>query len=375
MAWQQEILEVFSVILKFCEIRLTTGCAMHVHVSPVLGDDFTNDQLKQIIKQVIYYDSPLTTIMPPERKENTWAMSNVKRTAAWKAAYDQVPQRTWAPLFDSLDKHKMKQMLLHGWCQERYVSWNFSNVLSGCGTIEFRRPPGVKTAAAANHWVAVTLGYVAHAMVLQNWSMVKLTKTYPSTDNLRNAIAAGVKLLPQISQGALGSMSDINQPATLFSPQELAKINKKKQDKSKKMSVFTEKVCLVIDQELELRVPGLITCRSRSSDRDLILRLGIRNNGYTMRSPGSQGGLWPGCFVAHRVIHSPSSTLWAKIQFPKTAVEKVGRNASIERLAPGRPPGAPMAPPQPRRRPFVLPISILMRTALPALPTGLSSFV
>jgi Putative amidoligase enzyme len=258
MAWQQEISEVFSILQACCEIRLTSGCATHVHVSPMLGTTFNIDQLQRIIKQIIYYDSALTTIMPPDRKDNTWAESNVKVTAGWKAAYDQVPQRTWAPIFARLDGHKFVASLLLGLCQNRYVSWNFAQVLGGSGTIEFRRPPGVKTPAEANHWIAFTLGYVAHAMVLQNWSTVKLTNTYPSTNNLRNAISTGVHLLPQQSQGALRSMADINLPATVFSPQELAKINKKKQDKANTMSVFTEKVCLIIHQYTDLRVPGLI---------------------------------------------------------------------------------------------------------------------
>lgn len=272
-AWQQEIDRVFAALVAGCEILLTRGCAMHVHVSPEIAGGFNNNQLKQIIKQVIYYDNPLTMIMPPDRKHNEWAMSNVKKTPDWRDGYSQVPQKTWAPLFDSFDKHKMKQTLLHGWSQERYVSWNFANVLSGCGTIEFRRPPGVKTAGQAKHWVAVALGYVAHAMALQEWSTVKLTKTYPSTGDLRTAIISGVQLLGQSMQSALGSLQDDGRPATPTSPHELANINKKKQDKSKKQSVFVEKVCFIINQQLKLAVPGLITCRFRLFARDLILRL------------------------------------------------------------------------------------------------------
>lgn len=254
--WQGEIEKVFLVILKTCEIQLTTGCSMHVHISPRSVQNWDNDQLKRIIKQVIYYDSSLTTIMPPDRKDNTWAKSNVKMTPDWKAGYDQVPQRTWAPLFDSFDKHKMKQALLHDWSQKRYVSWNFANVLSTCGTVEFRRPPGVKADVDAKHWVAIALGYIAHAIAVQDWNTVKLTKTYPSSQQLRNAITRGVQILGKNSLGALGPMADINRPATPVSPQELASIEKKKKDKSKKQSVFAEKVCFIINSQLGLGFPG-----------------------------------------------------------------------------------------------------------------------
>jgi hypothetical protein len=78
--WQGEIDLVFTALVAGCEILLTPGCSIHVHVSPRNVDGFNNDQLKQIIKQVIYYDNPLTTILPPDRKHNEWAMSNVKKT-------------------------------------------------------------------------------------------------------------------------------------------------------------------------------------------------------------------------------------------------------------------------------------------------------
>ncbi|KAK2812537.1 hypothetical protein FQN50_001181 [Emmonsiellopsis sp. PD_5] len=239
--WQTEINDIFEILLDHCDILLTSGCSLHVHVSPS-GGSYTIEHLRNIIKGVIYYDRALTAIMPAERKDNQWAESNVKAIKTWGDAVNLVPQNTWAPLFDTFDKQKMIPNLMLGICGNRYVGWNFSNVLGGCGTVEFRRPPGVRSSAEANHWIALALGYVANAILLQDWSAIKVTKTHPSTADLRNAITRGTQILGPGLNNALSSMADIDEPATRPSSAELARINQKKKDKADKRSLFAEKV-------------------------------------------------------------------------------------------------------------------------------------
>lgn len=246
ITWQQEVGIIFNVLDTNCDILLTSGCSMHVHVSPLPDGEYNTDQLRQILKGVIYYDTPFMRIMPAERKDNPWAEPNVKATPDWQNGVDRVASQTWAPLFDELDKPKMKAILLRGLCDNRYVAWNFSNILSACGTIEFRRPPGVKTSADASHWVVVALGFVAHTMTKQNWDEVKTTRDFPSTDDFRTAITAGVQSLGPNSQGALRSVQDVDQPPTPITAEELSKIEKKKKDKSTKPSIFVEKVRLLL---------------------------------------------------------------------------------------------------------------------------------
>lgn len=107
-----------------------------------------------------------------------------------------------------------------------------------CGTIEFRRPPGVRTSDDAKHWAAIALGFVANAMQLQNWDAVKGTKTHPSTSDLRAAILNGLQALGPHAQGALGPIPDVNEPATIFSPQELASIENKLKHEEGRLGVF-----------------------------------------------------------------------------------------------------------------------------------------
>ncbi|KAK2757257.1 hypothetical protein FQN54_004771 [Arachnomyces sp. PD_36] len=238
--WQDEIDQVFDTLTENCEILLTPGCSMHVHVTPNTGK-FNIDQIKRILKGVIYYDTPMTRIMPADRKKNIWAQSNVEVCRPWRDACLQVSQKKWAPLFDDIEKHKMMQHIVHA-TLDRHVAWNFQNLTGACGTIEFRRPPGVKSSADVKHWAAVALGFVTNAMVIQDWNTVRSTGTYPSSNDLRSAITGGAQRLGPSLQGALGSMADVNDPPTVLSSQELARIERKKKDKSKKKSIFAEKV-------------------------------------------------------------------------------------------------------------------------------------
>ncbi|QSS58322.1 hypothetical protein I7I51_07745, partial [Histoplasma capsulatum] len=86
----------------------------------------------------------------------------------------------------------MKQSILVGLCESHYLSWNFQNIASACGTIEFRRPPAVKSAAEAIHWISFALGYVAHSMQ-RDWSTVAQTNTFPSMNDLRAAVVSGLQ--------------------------------------------------------------------------------------------------------------------------------------------------------------------------------------
>ncbi|EGC47117.1 conserved hypothetical protein [Histoplasma capsulatum var. duboisii H88] len=200
-----------------------------------------SSQLKSLIKGIIYYDEPVTVIMPADRKYNVWALPDVGEIEVWKKGVSDVTAKTWAPLFAKIDEPIMKQSILLGLCESRYLSWNFQNIGSACGTIEFRRPPALKSATEAIHWISFTLGFVAHSMQ-RDWSTVTQTNTFPSTNVLRAAVVSGLQSLGPYSQGGLGSMADINEPPTIITDVERARIVQKKNEKLMNKSVFAEKV-------------------------------------------------------------------------------------------------------------------------------------
>jgi hypothetical protein len=80
--WQQQANQIFDAILPKCEIILTQGCSMHIHVSPTDSQEpqkrYKVSQLQSILKGVSYFDRAITEVLPSERKMNPWAESLVQ---------------------------------------------------------------------------------------------------------------------------------------------------------------------------------------------------------------------------------------------------------------------------------------------------------
>ncbi|KAK9794509.1 putative Amidoligase enzyme [Seiridium cardinale] len=251
--WQEEVDHIFSVLSQYCEIKLTVGCSMHIHVSPTqtadLQQKYTIVQLRSILNAISFYDAAITQIMPAERKNNLWAQSNVngeKTPSKIKMAYRAVPQRSWGPLFSIFGSIKMKAMVHREMGQDKYMSWNFGHLMDQCGTIEFRRPPGVKTADDAKHWAAFTLGFINMAMTTSNgWAQHGTATSHPSVKDLQRFVRAGVARLGPSCKDALNDrkIAVDNSPACVYSAAEIENINRKKSEKNKIGSVFAEKVC------------------------------------------------------------------------------------------------------------------------------------
>jgi hypothetical protein len=121
-------------------------CGTHVHVRPAAG--YTLDQLKRVAKAIAYYEPVVREVVPSERKDCTWAQSNIcqaELSPELKRQYDQAwASNNYRPLFDWIDSFSNADAILQVMSPGKAVSWNFLNLLKGCGTIEFRRPPSQK---------------------------------------------------------------------------------------------------------------------------------------------------------------------------------------------------------------------------------------
>lgn len=109
--WQSEFEQLFEFLDTYCWVQQTIGCSMHVHVSPSAKprgkeDKWSTQHLNNIMKALSYFDDPITKAMPPHRKNNPFAASNMSSVEVAKnnpklpALYEQVQQKTWKPLFD-----------------------------------------------------------------------------------------------------------------------------------------------------------------------------------------------------------------------------------------------------------------------------------
>ncbi|KAM0335785.1 hypothetical protein ACHAQA_000835 [Verticillium albo-atrum] len=248
MPWQKEIDTVFDVLREDCEILLTKGCAMHVHVSlsATGAVSFDARQLRNLSKALVYFDDATTRVMPANRKNNEWAMSNVHHPEntprALRQAFQAVGSTNWGPVFSYFDNQvKMKPHAFMALGSYRYMAWNFSHIGSSCGTVEFRRPPGVKTAADAKYWASFTLAFVREALTT-NMDAFRASAHHPGVRELATFLDNGMGKLDRASRGAnFTAMREDTARPTVFTAAELRDIKRKKAKKDKEPSVFVEK--------------------------------------------------------------------------------------------------------------------------------------
>jgi hypothetical protein len=253
--WAAEVHDIFEFVWDNFDVLLTRGCSMHVHVAP--KPDWTVLPLRNIMKATGVFDDAIMKIMPAVRKENPWARSNFrdgprdnplgedKATPGLKNAFDEVPSRAWRPLFALFDKIKMVNAALLTWGQSRNVSWNLAS-LQKCGTVEFRRPPGVDTPADAQKWAAFTVAF-ACAATQTDWHTPWLSNNRHATvAELRAFVSRGLKLLGWERFLDPRVLTEITDPAMPFTAFDLEEV-KRKLAKANRASGIEEKVGLVLN--------------------------------------------------------------------------------------------------------------------------------
>ncbi|KAK4249196.1 hypothetical protein C7999DRAFT_39747 [Corynascus novoguineensis] len=235
----------WAIELNF-DIQLTRGCSMHVHIAPKPNWDASS--LRNFMKAAGVFDDAIMKIMPADRKMNPWARSNFhdgpkaegKVPPKMKRAFDEVPAKTWKPFFALFDSAKMKAHLLLEWGQDRCVAWNFGP-LSRCGTVEFRRPPGVMAATDAQKWAAFAVAFVC-AATQSNWQAPWLSsKRHASVAELQSFVGRGIDLLGWKTLLNPRGIVENTSPAVPLEYFDLEEVNRKLA-KAKRESGFEEKI-------------------------------------------------------------------------------------------------------------------------------------
>ena len=266
--WYDDLGTLFLVLEQNCQILLTKGCSMHIHVAPGINDGLTSSldmwslaDLRGVLKATGIFDDAIMKIMPADRKSNEWARSNfrtftnpitkaVKQPASTelKNAFAGVPEHGWKPFFQSIDRAKVKRNFLPELhiAREREVSMNFRPIGS-YGTVEFRRPPGVKTAADAQKWAAFAVSFVS-ASFDPNWDyQAWSTRTRHATvEELQSFISRGLELVewPRtvLDPRVLVENTSTYQPPEYCHAEEIIR----KLAKANKESGFAEKVSALL---------------------------------------------------------------------------------------------------------------------------------
>ncbi|KAK0706232.1 hypothetical protein B0T26DRAFT_679941 [Lasiosphaeria miniovina] len=175
--WQEQVHNLFKAFSEQIEITTTKGCSHHVHVTPGTKLDhpwFVAEQLAKIYCGVMYWENALFKVMPPYRKRNTWCR----------------------PLAELDPKYSTRRS------NEKYTSTNFTNVLKGCGTVEFRRQGWAKTADQTIKQVGHALGQFTAFLVHCKWQELKNTKSIGTPAQYIEAVLEGMRRLPANSQVA-----------------------------------------------------------------------------------------------------------------------------------------------------------------------------
>ncbi|KAL2017758.1 hypothetical protein VTK56DRAFT_1676 [Thermocarpiscus australiensis] len=255
--WPKQFQIIFEALDMSCDILLSTGCSMHVHVGLGVNEHWPLAPRVRLVKAIAVFDEAIMRIMPADRKMNPWARSRfrdidtndpaVKPSSAepdLKKAFDEVPTKSWKPLFDIFDAIKMKQMVFRKLGQARHVSMNFANVDNEkCNTVEFRRPPGVKTATDAQKWAAFTVAFVRAAIEPHWYDQWVSSRHHASVQDLQKFVKGGLNLLGS----GWGNLLDPRQlvedtsPPLRFEAFKLEEV-KRKLAKAVKESPFEEKV-------------------------------------------------------------------------------------------------------------------------------------
>ncbi|KAL2173910.1 putative amidoligase enzyme-domain-containing protein [Thermothelomyces heterothallicus CBS 202.75] len=249
LEWVTELQRVFNVVTKNFNIYLTKGCSMHVHVAP--RPEWTLPALKRLMKATGVFDEAITKIMPPDRKKNPWARSNfydsTKSTAtkALKDTFALVPSEGWLPLFRYIDGISSMAFVPSKWGGDRNVSWNISAVVSGGGgTVEFRRPPGVKTAAEAQKWAAFTLAFVCAATQSSSWvDRWQGEKKHAGVGELQSFVTEGLRRLGWEKRAVLTPAVLKEDNSTAIPPSAFGEeLIKRKLEKGNRTSAFEKKM-------------------------------------------------------------------------------------------------------------------------------------
>ncbi|KAM7200866.1 putative amidoligase enzyme, partial [Naviculisporaceae sp. PSN 640] len=213
--WQAELDKIFDILETHCEVKTTHSCGTHVHVSPGQGQRFSDDQLRAVCKGLTYFEQPLLAILPGNRKDNKYCLSNILQPPAefgpefeLQSAWQSIPTNSWAPVLEILQKINRGNLESIFGGLGKCSAWNFVRCLieESSGTIECRRPPGIESAQQAKHWTGLVLGLFAESMSI-DWSVederIKSRHDHPSVDELKEFASRGLERLGTTCNSAL----------------------------------------------------------------------------------------------------------------------------------------------------------------------------
>lgn len=140
------------------------SCGSHVHVKPG-RQSYDMEGLRSIAYAVIVYEKHVLEFLPEERRRHDYCQPNTEvspslkqifRRGRSRASYDDLRDQ----IYDIDTPEELCTFMQGDQEGNRRVLWNFSNVSSGIGTVEFRGGPVLHTATRTIHWILFAVGFI-----------------------------------------------------------------------------------------------------------------------------------------------------------------------------------------------------------------------
>lgn len=159
-AWFPDIDLAWLVLLENFNIHTSSQCSTQVHIAP--SNDWTNKQLKDVAKSVVYFERSIDRLVPPHRQMNYWCRSNRFNGALKELSMKDV----FNAVHDCDSRIKLEELLCaltfgSRTTVDRRFRWNFRNLT---GTVEFRQPAGSASSEDGQTWIEFTVSFVQGAL-------------------------------------------------------------------------------------------------------------------------------------------------------------------------------------------------------------------
>lgn len=151
--------KVFHLPKKFKRV------GSHVHISVPGG--FRLDQLKDIAKGIALHEDRLYQILPVERRDSKYCKPNTEHS-------NLLNGRSLREIYQMIDNVTNKRYLVNvmqgpNAKDDRYVLWNFANIVKQSETLEFRGGRCLRGEIRTKRWIAFTVGFVEACLGAVRW--------------------------------------------------------------------------------------------------------------------------------------------------------------------------------------------------------------
>ncbi|KAF3226248.1 hypothetical protein TWF106_000742 [Orbilia oligospora] len=162
--WKAEMRKFWSSMKSMFEVQRNRSCGSHIHVAP-WGGKFTLKQAKTIAFACCYYEPYVVSLMPKERRDNTYCQRNsrISPSSMMSFLFRNGNMATIARDIKAVSSTESLIDYMQG--ESRYVLWNFRPLANPrTGTIEFRGGRHLRGPNRTISWITFVVVFVMLAL-------------------------------------------------------------------------------------------------------------------------------------------------------------------------------------------------------------------